>query len=330
MSLKTLALAALTSLALPASVSADPEFWKYEWPDTDFTTTSVENWSEILSGGPPKDGIPAIDSPQFAAATDESRLGDREGVIALELDGEHPRAYPLRYLMWHEIVNDQIGEVPVAVTWCPLCNSAITFDRRVDGLVLSFGVSGKLRMSDMVMYDRQTESWWQQAIGTGIVGKMTGTELTMLPTWLESWGEYKARNPDGLVMAEPDFPRSYGRNPYVGYDSTQRPFLYSGEMPPHDVPALMRVIRVGDHAWTLERLRKEGEITEAGVTLTWSGGQASALDKNAVADGKDVGTVRVRDAGGADLPHDVMFAFAFHAFWPDGEWMLAPRQAGQP
>ena len=322
MSLKALAVAALASFALAGSVQADPDFWKYEWPETDFTKSNVGSWTEILSGGPPKDGIPAIDGPQFITVSDENGIGGREGVITLELDGERPRAYPLRYLMWHEIVNDEVGGVPVAVTWCPLCNSAITFDRRVDGRVLSFGVSGKLRNSDMVMYDRQTQSWWQQAIGTGIVGEMTGVELTMMPTWLESWDEYTARNPDGLVMAQPAFPRTYGRNPYVGYDSSKRPFLYNGEMPPHDVPALMRVIRVGDRAWTLERLRSEGEITEAGVTLSWSGGQASALDKTGVAEGKDVGTVRVRDASGADLPHDVMFAFAFHAFWPEGEWML--------
>lgn len=317
----TLLSAPVLALSVGAA-SAEPSFWKYEWPDTDFETTSIENWSEIMSGGPPKDGIPAIDDPQFISVADEQVLSDREAVISVELDGEVPRAYPIRYLMWHEIVNDRIGNVPIAVTYCPLCNSGITFDRRADGRLLSFGVSGKLRNSDMVMYDRETESWWQQAVGQGIVGKMTGVELTMLPTWMESWAEYKSRNPEGLVMAQPPFPRQYGRNPYVGYDTLTRPFLFNGEMPPHDIPALMRVVRVGDRAWTYQRLRDEGEITEAGVTLTWSEGQASALDQYGVADGREVGTVRVRDAGGANVPHDVMFAFAFHAFWPEGEWML--------
>ena len=321
MRLRTLAISAIMTIAAGMS-HADPSFWKYEWPDTDFELTTIENWGEIMSGGPPKDGIPAVDDPQHIAVSDESRLGDREAVITVELDGQRPRAYPIRYLMWHEIVNDRIGDVPVAVTYCPLCNSGITFDRRVDGKLLSFGVSGKLRNSDMVMYDRETESWWQQAIGTGIVGDLTGVELKALPTWMESWSEYKTRNPDGLVMAQPAFPRNYGRNPYLGYDSSPRPFLYNGEMPPHDVPPLMRVVRVGDKAWTLERLRKEGEITEDGVTLSWAAGQASALDQGAVSEGRDVGTVRVRNASGDDLPHDVLFAFAFHAFWPDGTWML--------
>ena len=282
----------------------------------------MESWVEILSGGPPKDGIPALDSPDFVPVSDKTGLTPREPVITLEIAGSTPRAYPIRYLTWHEIVNDTVADIPVAVTFCPLCNSGITFDRRTDAGVLSFGVSGKLRNSDMIMYDRQTESWWQQAMGEAIVGSLTGTTLQTLPTWMESWEAFAARNPDGLVMAQPAYPRSYGRNPYVSYDSAYRPFLYSGEFPPHDIPPLVRVVRVGDRAWPLTRLAAKGTLTEAGVTLSWTAGQASALDTEQIGEGKDVGNVRVRDASGADLAHDVMFAFAFHAFWPDGQWML--------
>jgi hypothetical protein len=188
--------------------------------------------------------------------------------------------------------------------------------------VLSFGVSGKLRNSDMVMYDRETESWWQQAIGTGIVGEMIGVKLTTLPTWMESFEQFATRNPEGLVMARPNFGRPYGNNPYVNYDSSVRPFLYQGENPPHGIPPLARVIRVGDRAWPMTRLQDEVSVTEAGVTLSWAAGQASALDGRSIAESRDVGTVRVRDANGKDLPHDVLFAFAYHAFWPNGEWML--------
>jgi len=311
-------------LALSATgLSAEPRLWSNEWPNTDFSTNSIDSdWVQILSGGPPKDGIPALSDPGFIPVAEESRITEREPVITLEIEGEVPRAYPIRYLTWHEIVNDEVGGIPVAVTFCPLCNSGITFDRRTEAGVLSFGVSGKLRNSDMVMYDRETESWWQQAIGEAIVGDLTGTELQSLPSWMESWAEFKARNPDGVVMAEPDFPRDYGRNPYVRYDSSSRPFLYDGEMPPHDIPALARVVRVGDRAWPMTRLSGEGSITEAGVTLSWSAGQASALDTARIGDARDVGTVRVRDAAGQDVAHDVLFAFAFHAFWPEGEWML--------
>ncbi len=311
------------TLALAAPAAADPSIWRSEWPATDFSQTSVEDWAEIISGGPPKDGIPALTEPDFIDVTEEDRLAPREPVVAVEIEGATPRAYPIRYLTWHEIVNDLVGGVPVAVTFCPLCNSFPTFDRRVGGQVLEFGVSGKLRHSDMIMYDRQTESWWQQAVGEGIVGHHTGTRLDPLPTWMESWEEFRTRNPQGLVMDEPDYPRSYGRNPYVGYDSSVRPFLYSGELPPHDIPALARVVRVGERAWPVERLRAEGEVSEAGVTLAWAEGQASALDTADIGQSREVGTIRVRDAAGADLPHDVMFAFAFHAFFPQGIWMLA-------
>lgn len=314
---------ALAALILTSGLAqADPNFWKHEWKKTDFSKSNVGSWTEILSGGPPKDGIPAIREPKFRKVSTETRIKDTEPVMTVEIGNAKPRAYPIRYLTWHEIVNDTVGGVPIAVTFCPLCNSGITFDRRTKHGTLSFGVSGKLRNSDMVMFDRETESWWQQAIGEAIVGDLTGTKLKMLPGWMESWGQFKARNPDGLVMDQPAFSRSYGRNPYQGYDSSARPFLYSGEMPPHGIHPLERVVRVGSKAWPLKRIRKAGGINEGGVRISWEAGQASALDTGSIANGKDVGTVRVRDAQGRNLVHDVMFAFAFHAFWPKGQWMI--------
>jgi len=313
----------LSALMLMAGLAqADPSFWRNEWPDTNFNKTSVKNWDEILSGGPPKDGIPALSKPKFRKVKSERRISGTEPVITVEINGATPRAYPLRYLTWHEIVNDSIGGIPIAVTFCPLCNSGITFDRRISRGTLTFGVSGKLRNSDMVMFDRETQSWWQQAIGEAIVGDLTGTRLKALPSWMESFAQFKARNPQGLVMDEPDYNRSYGRNPYAGYDSSSRPFLYTGENPPHGIPPLERVVRVGDRAWPLTRIRAEGGVREAGVNITWEKGQASALDHATIAKGRDVGTVRVRDGQGRDLAHDVMFAFAFHAFWPKGRWMI--------
>ena len=305
-----------------AATYASPDEWRAEWPRTDFSRSSVD-FAEILSGGPPKDGIPAIDNPKMIPVSSETRLSNNEPVLVLELQGQTARAWPIRYLTWHEIVNDDVGGVPVAVTFCPLCNAAMIFDRRLGGQVLSFGVSGKLRHSDLIMYDRQTESWWQQALGEGVVGKMTGKTLTQLPGWMESWGAFRARNPDGLVMDQPNWPRSYGRNPYVGYDSTAQPFLYRGENPPHGIEPLSRVVRVGQRAWPLERVAGAGTLTEAGVTLSWSKGQASALDSGQIAQGRDVGNIRVRDTEtGRDLVHDVIFAFAFQAFHPKGKWMI--------
>lgn len=309
-------------LVLATPLLASPERWRGEWPKTDFSRSAVP-FEEILSGGPPKDGIPALDDVEMIPVGSETRLADAEPVMVLEVDGAEARAWPIRYLTWHEIVNDEVAGVPIAVTFCPLCNAGMIFDRRLDGQVLSFGVSGKLRHSDMIMYDRQTESWWQQALGEGIVGVMTGKTLTQLPGWMESWGAFRARNPDGLVMAEPGWPRHYGRNPYVGYDGLAKPFLYSGEMPPHGIEPLSRIVRVGNRGWPLERVAEAGRLEEGGVVIDWTAGQASALDSARIAEGRDVGNIRVKDAAtGRDLVHDVIFAFAFHAFHPDGKWML--------
>jgi len=315
-------LSAVAITLVGSSASANPEFWRNEWPDTNFDKTSVASWVEIQSGGPPKDGIPALSNPRFVTVADETRIPGREPVITVELGNAKPRAYPIRYLTWHEIVNDAVAGVPIAVTFCPLCNSGITFDRRSPKGTLTFGVSGKLRNSDMIMYDRETQSWWQQAVGRAIVGDLTGTYLKTLPSWMESWATFKARNPDGLVMQKPAYDRNYGRNPYRGYDSLTRPFLYNGENPPHDIAPLVRVVRVGTRAWPLTRLSREGTVHEAGLTISWTTGQASALDTGRISKGKEVGNIRVRNSQGQDVAHDVMFAFAFHAFWPQGQWML--------
>lgn len=312
----------LTSLFLATIANAQFNSWNSEWPHTDFSKKSVD-FDDILSGGPGKDGIPSVLNPQFYTIIEEQELGEREPVMTVELAGQVPRAYPIRYLMWHEIVNDVIGTVPIAVTFCPLCNSGITFDRRLDdGRTLTMGVTGKLRYSDMIMYDHETESWWQQFMGVGIVGELTGVSLKTVPSWTESWGDFKARNPAGLVMREPKFNRRYGSNPYAGYD-TGRPFLYKGEDPPHGVHPLERVVIVGTRAWPLERFKHTQVITEAGLRISWKAGTASALDSRNIAKGRDVGAIRVRDAKtGKDIAHDVAFAFSFHAFHPNGTWML--------
>lgn len=291
-----------------------------DWPETDFARTEI-SIDEVISGGPPKDGIPALSMPVFIEASDETRLAMREPVMTVALHGQTARAYPIRYLMWHEIVNDRIGRVSVVVTFCPLCNAGMVFDPRLDGRLLTFGVSGLLRHSDMIMYDRETQSWWQQALGQGIVGTNAGRQLEQLPAVMESWSAFRAAHPDGLVMDEPNWSRTYGSNPYVGYD-TSRPFLYDGENPPHGIDPLERVVRVGNRAWPMTRLSKARELREAGFVLRWTKGQASALDSQTIGRGREVGNIRVTDAEGRDVVHDIPFAFAFHAFHPDGIWML--------
>lgn len=307
----------LTAAPLLAQAPAD---LRREFPLADFSRASI-GFDEIFSGGPPRDGIPALTAPEVIPASQESTLDPREPVLVMVREGT-ARAWPLRYLMWHEIVNDTLAGIPIAVTWCPLCNTALVFDRRVVGQVLEFGVSGRLRHSDMLMYDRQTESFWQQATGEGVVGALTGTTLAPLVAWTDSWAGFLAEFPQGQVMAAPQASRSYGSNPYAGYDSLAQPFLYNGENPPHGIAPLARVVRVGNRAWPLERLRRLGRIEDFGLILTWEAGMASPLDTRQIAAGTDTGRVRVRDGAGRDVVHDIPFAFAFHAFHPDGEWML--------
>ena len=304
---------------------AEPGRWVQEgWAKTDFSKSRI-GWNEIVSGGPPKDGIPSIDGPIFKLAADDKELTAADPVIGLDIEGD-ARAYPLRILIWHEIVNDTVGGVPVAVTYCPLCNSAVVFDRRVPPHVLDFGTTGKLRNSDLVMYDRQTESWWQQFTGEAIVGTLTGTELKLVPARLESFAEFKTRHPSGKLLV-PNEPRrrDYGRNPYVGYDMAAAPFLYRGDLP-KDIEPMARVVVVRPGkgrllAVTLERVRKSGQLMLDDVKVTWHPGQASALEHWEVAKGRDVGTITAsaKDAAGryGDVPYDVTFAFVVRAFHAD-------------
>lgn len=302
-------------LAVPAWSERPPSNWEYEFPKTDFAIKSIP-FSEILSGGPPRDGIPSIDDPVFQRIADIDHLEATEAVIGLIVNGE-ARAYPLQILMWHEIVNDVIGGVPVAVTYCPLCNSAVVFDRRFDGQVLSFGTTGKLRKSDLVMYDRESETWWQQFLGEGLIGKYTGETLKTIPARLESFENFIKRAPDGAVLV-PNRPsqRNYGTNPYAAYDRQDRPYpLFQGELPDYINP-MARIVVVDENAWSMDYLRERGTVTEGDLKLSWSAGQNSALDKAVISKGRDVGNVIVQ-RNGKDIVYDVTFAFVFNAFHPD-------------
>jgi hypothetical protein len=319
--------ALLVALAMTGTAAANPAMWQRQgWAETDFSRHSVP-FSEILSGGPPKDGIPSIDEPRFRPAGEIDDIADNEPVIRLEVNGGL-RAYPLRVLTWHEIANDVVGGVPVAVTYCPLCNAALVFRRVVAGEPTTFGTTGMLRHSDLVMYDRKTESWWQQFTGEAIVGERTGEELEMVPSRIVSFGDFRDEAPDGkvLVPEDPDL-RAYGRNPYVSYDSRSLPYpFFKGEMP-EGIGPMERVVVVrdggGPKAVRLTHLREEGEVRLGDVTLRWQPGVSSALDSGEIAQGRDVGTVRATrttpDGAQQDVVHDTTFAFAFHAFHPEAE-----------
>jgi len=269
---------------------------------TDFNRHTVP-YGEILSGGPPKNSIPAIDSPKFVTVTEaKDWLKDVEPVILVQVGGD-ARAYPLQILMWHEIVNDSVGGVPLTVTFCPLCNTAIAFERTLDGRVLDFGTSGRLRFSNLIMYDRQTESWWQQAGGDAIAGELAGRQLAFYPAAIISWAEFREAHPDGKVLSrETGYTRDYGSNPYVGYDDVNRPpFLYQGPPTPGKLPPMARVLTVDLSGETvaypydvLAKVRVVNDVVGGQpVAVFWAGGTASALDSSAIASGRDIGSAVV-------------------------------------
>lgn len=257
---------------------------------------------KIRPGGPPPDGIPAIDRPKFVSVKAASKwLDDQEPVLAFSL-GESVRAYPLQVLIWHEIVNDEVGGIPVAVTFCPLCNSAIVFDRRLDGKVYDFGTSGMLYYSDLVMYDRQTHSLWAQMEGRAIVGDLAGAQLKALPAAIVAWGDWKRAFPKGQVLSrETGYKRAYGRNPYVGYDRVdQPPFLYKGPLDKRLLP-MERVVALSiggqQKAYPYQVLKEQRVVADTvggkAVVVFYQPGTTSALDREAIADSRDVGATGV-------------------------------------
>jgi hypothetical protein len=293
--------AAARPVAAPSSASQTLAFDTAGWK-TDFSKHSVP-LSEIMGGGPPRDGIPPIDHPKFQSVSQADWLASNEPVIAFS-EGDDHRAYPLEVLIWHEIANDTVGGVPVVVTFCPLCNTAIALDRRVDGRVLDFGTTGNLRKSDLVMWDRQTESWWQQIAGEAIVGALTGKSLNLLPASIISWGDFKRAFPSGRVLSkDTGFDRPYGKNPYVGYDNVgQRPFLYSGPIDGR-LAAMERVVSVSfngeDVAYPFGVLQKRRVISDKvggrSVVVLFKPGTNSALDGASISNSRDVGEAAVFD-----------------------------------
>ncbi len=292
-----------TAVSAPAT-AAQIQAWRAQGWTTNFGRHSVA-LSQFQDGGPPRDGIPPIDHPKpVRLAFADGFLTRREPVIAVDIGGQ-ARAYPEQILVWHEIVNDNLGGVPITVSYCPLCNSAIVFDRRVGDRTLTFGTTGKLRDSDLVMWDRQTQSWWQQFTGTAVVGRYTATTLHPLDSQVLSWAQFKTSYPHGTVLSrDTGFQRPYGSNPYAGYDAvpTARPAFYSGRVDPR-LPALERVVAVfaGEQAVVapfstlVHRPVIVGSLAGRPLVVLYAPGVVSALDAGKIANSRDVGTAGAFD-----------------------------------
>jgi len=325
---RILALAIVFALGLPALAPAlaqgkpDPA-WIGEFPKTDFKKTSIP-FSEIVTDGPRRDQIPPVNNPQYIQAADDKELGPIEPVISVIINGD-ARAYPLRILLWHEIVNETIGGVPVLVSYCPLCNSGVVFDRRVGGRTLVFGNTGRIRHFDMVMYDRETESWWQQFLGEAIIGALTGQQMKLVPARLESLARFIERAPQGKLLV-PNDPkaRPYGGTPYANMERGEPRVFQRYKLPP-GLRSMDRVVVIGEDAWPVKLVRAKNSLKAGGMVLTWLPGQNSLHDNRDISKGRDVGNIIVQKTRAGklvDVPYDVTFAFAFKAFRPDGRLHL--------
>lgn len=283
----------------PDNLKALTQEWKTNW------SRHTVDYNELLSGGPPRDGIPPLDEPDFVTPEEAtSWLAPNEPVVLFVYDGD-ARAYPLQVLTWHEIVNDTVAGLPTAITFCPLCNSAIVFERRVDGQETTFGTSGLLRNSDLVMWDRTTESLWQQFTGEGIAGDYAGKQLTLLPSAIISFADFHTAYPEGKILSRnTGYNRPYGQNPYAGYDRIgENPFLFTGNLDDR-LPAMARVVTVALPAavyvaYPLHILQQAGVLNDrqgdTDLVVFHAGGTSSALDAATIAEGVDVGATGVFD-----------------------------------
>ena len=289
----------------PIAELNDPREIQQPWT-TDVSQRSIDlqEFKVLLK----RDGIPPIDEPAYLSLEEASEnYFHLEPVIALEHNGE-ARAYPLSVLMWHEIVNDEVGGLPVSVTYCPLCNAALVFDRRLEykGMkyLLDFGVSGMLRNSDMVMWDRQTESWWQQLEGKGLVGELSGAELELIFAPVISLEDFQNRWPQGKVLSsETGHDRDYGTNPYEDYDSpdqAEKPFMFDGDIDSR-LRATERVVDVceGDHCivypWSVvaEQEVIHDEPFGKPIVLFYEPGAVTAMGNRQIKEARNIGSITV-------------------------------------
>ncbi len=256
----------------------------------------------------------SIDDPAFRSPLHSGPLTDDEPVLSLEVNGD-ARAYPIEILVWHEIVNDTVGGVPVAVTYCPLCNTGVVFRRPVvAGRPVTFGVSGRLYQSNLIMYDRTTDSLWPQELGRATDGPLAGTKLHWIASQLVSWSDWRAAHPDGKVLRQPPGPlapphtvgASYGLSPYPYYDRVgSRPPYFHGKVDPR-LPPKERVvgIAVGRHALAVPYSRLQAAATGGWAVIAvdvggepavvvWHGGAVSPLDGRIIASSRKVGATGV-------------------------------------
>ncbi|GJL77240.1 MAG: hypothetical protein NPINA01_02290 [Nitrospinaceae bacterium] len=268
---------------------------------------------EIFSGGPQKDGIPSIDRPVFVTINQaDGFLKNEDRILGLSRNGV-AKAYPIKILNWHEIVNDKIGKQAVVVTFCPLCGTGMVFDAEVAGQELTFGVSGLLYQSDMLLYDRKTESLWSQIKTEAVTGPMTGTRLKLLSSTQTTWEQWKKKHPKTLVLSEnTGYHRDYDRDPYMGYYTSSR-LMFGVKNRNRDFHPKERVIGV-DLGGTVKAY-PFSELAKAKQPVV---DKLNGAPVEVVFDKKSQ-TAVIRDEKGREIPSVVGFWFAWFAFHPETE-----------
>jgi len=316
-------LSASTALLVLASalVAAGPTAHAAEYNGFDVSGALIPV-EEIRSGGPPRDGIPAIDEPRFVSAAEATFLAADARVIGLALDGQ-ARAYPISILNWHEVVNDRFGADGVAITFCPLCGTGMAFRAGTAAKPVRFGVSGLLYNSDVLLYDRGTLSLWSQLLSKAISGPLKGRQLEALPVMHTSWADWRARHPRTVVLSrDTGFPRDYGRDPYAAYAESERIMFPVGRTNRslHPKERVIGISLGGAHkAYPFVELdRSPGPLADR------VGGQAVTVEFDAAHR-----SGRVLDEAGKEIPSVIAFWFAWFAFHPDTAIHKAP-EAGTP
>lgn len=273
----------------------------------DLSKASIKR-DEILSGGPPRDGIPSIDRPEFIDVSKVDYLRDNDIVIGL-VRGDIARAYPTRILIWHEIVNDVIGGDAVAVTYCPLCGTAMVFERKIDGKVRTFGVSGLLYRSDVLMYDRESESLWSQLAMKAVSGPAVGTKLTWLHSEHLTWKAWREKYPHGKVLStNTGYKRNYGRDTYTSYfssENTMFPVPHTRKELSNKTWVIGVVINGKAKAYPVDDLPTDSAIKDK------VGGKQLVVRYDA-----QKKFPQISDSEGKQIPSVMVFWFAWQAFYP--------------
>jgi hypothetical protein len=305
---------AFAALVMPASMFAAPTLNGFDLKD------SLVPSDQILSGGPPKDGIPAIDAPKFLSSA-AAKLSPADRVLGLVRNGQ-TKAYSVAILNWHEIVNDRFGDEPVAVTYCPLCGTGMAYVARVGGRTTTVGVSGLLYNSDVLLYDRATESLWSQMLAQAVSGPLKGQKLTQIALTHTTWVDWRARHPDTVVLStDTGFSRDYGRDPYHGYAQTPRtlfPVASSNDRFPAKEIVLGVELNGARKAYAFSELAKALGERAQGTIGDRVGGKAVSVRFD-----REHRTAQAFDGTGRELPAVIGYWFAWAAFFPTTEIFAA-------